>query len=89
MKEISWADYYEKFYDWSESTQKSRAYGLTSYGPADEVFEIAQELAFNDEKFATRFINKALDAGVRFTPEQTLELPLILQENNLKKSICS
>lgn len=83
MKEISWDDYYEKFYDWSESTQKNRAYGLTSYGPADEVFEIAQELAFNDEKFTARFINRALDAGVRFTPEQTLELSLIVDKVTL------
>ena len=83
MKEISWDDYYDKFYDWSESTQKNRAYGLTNYGPPDEVAEVAQELAFHDEKFAARFINKALDVGVRFTPEQVLELNLYVDKATL------
>lgn len=83
MKEISWEDYYDKFYDWSESTQKSRSYGLTNYGSADEVFEVAQEFAFHDDKFATRFIIKAIDAGVRFTPEQVLELNLIVDKETL------
>lgn len=70
MKETSWDEYYDKFYEWSESTQRNRAYGLTSYGPADEVFEVAMEF---DEKFASRLVNRAIDAGVHFTPEQVID----------------
>ncbi len=33
MKEISWENYYEKFYDWSESTQKNRAMDLRTTAP--------------------------------------------------------
>lgn len=77
MKEISWDEYYDKFYEWSESTQRNRAYGLTSYGPADEVFEVAMEFAFHDNKFASRFVNRALDAGVHFTPEQAIDATLV------------
>ena len=69
-----WDDYYGGFYDWSPSTQKNYTYRLTDYGPADEVWEVAQELAFQDEAFATKFLEKALAAGVRFTPEQVLEM---------------
>ena len=83
MREISWEEYYEKFYDWSESTQKSRAYSLMSYGSPDEVFEIAQDLSFGDEKFAARFLNKTMDFGVRFTPEQTLELTGVIDETTV------
>ena len=83
MKEISWDDYYERFYDWASTTQKNRSYNLTGYGPAKEVFEIAPEFAYDDEKFATRFIRKAMDAGVHFTPEQVLEFALYADKATL------
>ena len=83
MKDLSWDDYYERFYDWAPATQKSRSYNLTGYGPADEVFEIALEFAYDDEKFATRFIRKAMDAGVHFTPEQVLEFSLYADKATL------
>ena len=46
MKQLTWEEYYDGFYDWSSSTQKSYAYRLSDYGPADEVWEIAEELDF-------------------------------------------
>ena len=84
MKPISWKSYYDKFYDWEESTQKNYSYRLSSFGPAEEVWEIAQEFVFSDEKFASNFIQRALDAGVRFTPEQVLEMA-----GNIEKHILS
>ena len=60
MRQTTWDDYYAGFYDWSPSTQKSYAYRLTDYGPADEVWEVAQELAFQDEAFTAKFLEKAL-----------------------------
>lgn len=85
MKQLTWEDYYEGFYDWSPSTQKSYTYRLTDYGPADEVWEVAQELAFQDEAFATKFLEKALAAGVRFTPDQVLEMAGTVEEAVLGK----
>ena len=73
MKQLSWEDYYDGFYDWAPSTQKSYTYRLSDFGPADEVWEIAQELSFNDNAFAAKFLEKASAAGVRFTPDQVLE----------------
>lgn len=46
MKQLTWEEYYDGFYDWAPSTQKSYAYRLSNYGPADEVWEIAEELDF-------------------------------------------
>lgn len=74
MKHFTWNEYYEKFYSWSLSTQKNYACGLTDYGPAEEVAEVAQELAWDDEPFAAKFVEKAMAAGVRFTPDQIAEL---------------
>ena len=74
MKQITWDDYYGGFYDWSPSTQRSYAYRLSNFGPVEEVFEVAQELEYHDRAFAARFLEKALDAGVRFSPNQVLEM---------------
>ena len=79
MRQFTWDEYYNSFYDWSPSTQKNYSYCLEGYGPAEEVIEIAIEFAFDDEKFASRFVSKALDAGVRFTPEQVLEMTLNIE----------
>lgn len=85
MKQMTWEDYYEGFYDWSPGTQKNYTYRLSDYGPADEVWEVAQELAFQDEAFAAKFLEKALAAGVRFAPEQVLEMAGTVEESVLGK----
>lgn len=85
MKQMTWDDYYGGFYDWSPSTQKNYTYRLSDYGPADELWEVAQELALQDEAFAAKFLEKALAAGVRFTPEQVLEMVGTVEESVLSK----
>lgn len=44
MRQYTWDEYYERFYDWAESTQVRNLSSLTSLGPADEVGEIIIEL---------------------------------------------
>jgi hypothetical protein len=85
MKEITWDEYYDGFYDWSPSTQKSYSYGLTDFGPADEVYEVLSEFAFSDKKFATRFADKAVTAGVRFSPDHVLEMVSLVEKPVLIK----
>lgn len=55
---MTWEDFYEKFYEWSESTQISRISNLTDFGSSSEVFDIALE--FSDPKITTRFLKKAI-----------------------------
>lgn len=69
---MDWETFYDRFYDWSTSTQISRISSLTSFGASSEVAEVAQE--FGDEKAASRFIKKAVAAGVQFTPEEIYDL---------------
>ena len=69
---MDWDQYYEKFYDWTTSTQISRMSSLTSYGASSEVAEVAQE--YMDEKAASRLIKKAVAYGVQFTPEEIYDL---------------
>ena len=85
MKQMTWEDYYDGFYDWAPSTQKSYTYRLSDFGPADEVWEIAQELSFNDNAFAAKFLEKASAAGVRFTPDQVLEMVGTVEKSVLSR----
>ena len=85
MKQMTWDDYYGGFYNWAPSTQKNYAYRLSDYGPADEVWEVAQELAFQDNALATKFLEKAMAAGVRFSPNQVLEMVGTAEEAVLSK----
>lgn len=85
MKQMTWEDYYEGFYDWAPSTQKSYTYRLSDFGPADEVWE---ELSFNVDAFAAaKFLEKALTSGILFVLGQVLELMDIIMNPVLADSI--
>ena len=75
---MTWAEYYDKFYDWSESTQISRLSSVTNFGPADEICEIAA--AFSDETIANRLIRKAIAAGVPFSCDHVSDLEGIVAD---------
>ena len=83
MKQLSWSEYYDKFFDWSFNTQKNYSYRLADYGSADEVFEVLEEFAGNDEGFASRFAERVLDAGVQFTPDQVIDMILCINQSTL------
>ena len=69
---VTWKEYYNRFYDWEESTQLRHLSSLTDFGPSAEVCELACD--FFEEKSANRFVKKAIASGVRFTAEEVLEL---------------
>ncbi len=46
---------------------------------------MAQELAFQDGAFAAKFLEKALASGIRFTPEQVLDMVSTVEESVLSK----
>lgn len=52
---------------------------------AEEVWEVAQELDFYDSVFTVKFLEKAFDAGVRFTPEQVLEMEGTVERSFLSR----
>lgn len=76
---MTWETYYDKFYDWAESTAVSHLSRLTDFGPSAEVCEIAQ--MFSEEAAANRLIRKALASGVRFTAEEIGELDGVVAES--------
>lgn len=69
---MTWEDFYDKFYEWADSTQVSRISQLTTFGSHEQVAEIVE--AYFDEKAASRLAKKAMAAGVRFTPAEIVEM---------------
>lgn len=76
MRQYTWEEYYEKFYDWAESTQVRNLSGLTSLGSADEVGEIIIELQVNVPA-ANRLLKKAVAAELAFSGSDLLEFACI------------
>lgn len=72
MRTYTWDEYYEKFYDWAESTQVRNLSALTSLGNADEVAEIIIELQVNVPA-ANRLLKKAVEAKLKFTGTDLVE----------------
>ncbi len=72
MRTYTWDEYYEKFYDWAESTQIRNLSALTSLGSADEVGEIIIELQSN-ESASNRLLKKAVEAKLEFSTEHLIE----------------
>lgn len=76
MRQYTWNEYYEKFYDWAESTQVQNLSGLTSLGSADEVGEIIIELQANVPA-ADRLLRKAVEAKLAFSGSDLVEFACI------------
>ena len=76
MRQYTWEEYYEKFYDWAESTQVRNLSGLTSLGSADEVGEIIIELQTNVPA-ANRLLRKAVEAKLVFSGSDLVEFACI------------
>ena len=72
MNSYTWEEYYEKFYDWAESTQVKNLSYLTSLGPADEVAEIITELQVC-ESAANRLLKMAVSEGLKFKAKDLVE----------------
>ena len=60
---MEWAEYYEKFYDWAESTQIKKLSLVEALGPGDEDAEVMMSFAFDhdDIKEAAEYYNIGLN----------------------------
>ena len=84
---ISWSRFYDAFYSWKPEYAKARVQAVTDFGNDDEVLEVVQELFWNDKYEASRFVARALDAGVRFRDETLVELAGLCNEDTVKQAV--
>ena len=76
---MDWNTYYTRFYDWEERTRLRHLSTLTDFGTSSQICELANE--FYESNSADRLIRKALNAGIRFTSEDVLELDGVVSKN--------
>ena len=69
-----WSDYYEKINDWSVSTAVSKISSLEDMGAPDEMVDALNIIAFEDEKGATRLLNRAVQYSVKFSGENLADI---------------
>lgn len=67
-----WSDFYDKIYDWADSTKKTRISSLEDIGSGDEVVDAVLEI--QDEKIRAQLIRKAMKLGVQLTSDDYMYL---------------
>lgn len=74
---MTWDEYYEKINDWAVSTAVNKTSSLENIGEPDEVVDALNIIAFEDEKGATRLLNRAIQQGIIFSGENLAEISSI------------
>lgn len=67
-----WREFYDLFWDWSDSTRKSRISSLEDIGAGDEIVEAVLEI--EDSKVKAQLVRKAMKLGAEFTQEDFMNL---------------
>ena len=84
---MTWSDFYNSYCDWSQEVLTRRVNLLNDIGPTDEIIEVFQTIALDDEKLAVQLIKKVIGAGVKFSGEQISELILTCDNAMLEQII--
>ena len=72
---MTWAEYYERYDGWQESTQYSRLASIKDFGPDESPSEeICDCIQYVDTRTATSILRRALAAGVRFRAAEVAEI---------------
>lgn len=77
---MTWEEYYDKFYDWAESTQIKKLSSVENLGAGDEVTEVMIDLAFNHEDIVNRIARKAIEQKLVFSAENIADLTNLMDE---------
>lgn len=84
---MTWEEYYDKINDWAASTAVSKISSLEDMGAPDEIVDALNIIAFEDEKGATRLLNRAVQKGVKFSGENLAEIVDLCAEESFKKAL--
>lgn len=76
---MKWCDFYDNFWDWSDSTRRTRISSLENIGTGEEIVEVLLEI--EDEKVRAQLVRKAMNMGATFTSEDFMSLDGELPSN--------
>ncbi len=82
---MTWEEYYDKFYDWAESTQIKKLSSVDALSHADEVAEVMMELAFNHEDIVNRIARRAIDQNLIFSANNLMDISINIEPELFKK----
>lgn len=85
---MRWLDRYEKINDWAVSTAVNKISSLEDAGAPDEIVGALNIIAFENEKGATRLLNRAVQYGVKSSAENLAEIAGVCAEERFKKALC-
>ena len=71
---MTWDEYYEKYYDWAESTRIKKLSSVEVLGAPEEVAEVMLDFAFNHEDIVNRIAKKAIEQKLVFTSDDIINL---------------
>jgi len=84
---MKWQEYYDRFWDWTDSTRLRHISSLTDFSSSAEVTEIAVDSC--EDEIAMALVKRAISYGIRFTPEEVIELACYMDEETLSTLIQS
>ena len=80
---MKWAEFYEKYWDWSDTTRRTRISSLEDVGTGTEVVEVIYEI--QDAKVRAQLIRKAMKLGTRFTADDLVSLEYEIADDLFKQ----
>ena len=78
MTSLTWQEFVNRFDEWSESTRESYVSRLSDFGDHKEVAWYTAKLY--NKAVASKLVNMALDAGVRFDDEDIYLIEFSISE---------
>ena len=81
MKQLSWEEFYDRFWDWADSTRLNYFRKVETMGSEAEVYEVIE--SFFEDSDTRKAVRIADERGVRFLPEHVAELVLYLDKELL------
>lgn len=78
---MTWDEYYDKYYDWAESTRIKKISSVDALGAPDEVAEVMLDFAFDHEEIVNRIARKAIEQKLMFSAESILDLTNCMDED--------
>ena len=82
---MTWEEYYDKYYDWADSTKIKKLSSVEKLGPADEVTDVMMDLTFEHEEISNRIARKAIEQKLVFKAEDIESLICAIDSDLLDK----
>ena len=76
---MKWSVFYENYWDWADTTRRTRISSLEDIGSGSEIVEVIYEI--QDWKVRSQLIRKAMKFGAHFTADDLVELEYELPDD--------